>query len=142
MPGDINILLKAECLLPDITTGSDNDILISLNYQCNSFDLIIKKSIELNIEISFTSGLKGDKGDQGIQGIQGEQGELGRPIFSKVLSGYSVIVLQSEHEIVFVRGLRVCKPTGQAVEVLETYNGNDIQIDSNILLDDHILTIY
>lgn len=63
-------------------------------------------------------------------------------VFTKTLSGFSVSVLQSEHGVVNVRGLRVCKASGELVEVLETYSGNDIQIDSNILLDNHILTIY
>lgn len=63
-------------------------------------------------------------------------------VFTKTLSGFSVSVLQSEHGVANVRGLRVCQPNGELVEVLETYNGNDIQIDSNILLDDHILTIF
>lgn len=63
-------------------------------------------------------------------------------VFTKTLSGFSVSVLQSEHGVASVRGLRVCKPTGELVEVAETYVGNDIQIDSNILLDDHILTIF
>lgn len=62
--------------------------------------------------------------------------------YTKTLSGYSVSVLQSEHGVVNVRGLRVNKPTGELVEVAETYVGNDIQIDSNVLLDDHILTIF
>lgn len=64
------------------------------------------------------------------------------PSYTKVLSGYSVAVLQSEHGIASVHGLMVQKPDGKVVEVAEQIVSNNIQINSNILLDAHTLTIY
>lgn len=62
--------------------------------------------------------------------------------FTKVLSGFTDTIDQAEHGLSVVRGLRVCKPTGELVEVAENYSGTTVRIDSNILLDDHILTLY
>lgn len=64
------------------------------------------------------------------------------PPYSKILSGFTDSIDQAEHGLTYVRGLRVCKPTGELVDVAETYSGTTVQIDSNILLDNHILTLY
>lgn len=62
--------------------------------------------------------------------------------FTKTLSGFTDTIDHDEHGLSVVRGLRVCKPTGEAVELKDTYDGTTVTIESNVLLDDHILTIY
>ncbi len=64
--------------------------------------------------------------------------------FTKILSGYTDTVLQAEHGLSHVRGLRVTTPAPgeEEVEVLEKYSGTTVEIFSNVLLDGHLLTIY
>lgn len=62
--------------------------------------------------------------------------------YTKALGGSSVTVEQSEHLLTFVRGFRVNKITGEEVEVNSNISGNTVTIDSNVSLEDHILTIY
>lgn len=62
--------------------------------------------------------------------------------YIKTLSGFTDTINQAEHGLTIIRGLRVNKPTGELVEVAETYSGTTVTIDSNILLDNHTLIIY
>lgn len=74
--------------------------------------------------------------------ISGNNGTNEVP-FTKVLSGFTDTILQSEHNLLYLRGLRVCDPGGEEVEVKETYpDATSVKIDSNVLLDDHVLTMY
>lgn len=62
-----------------------------------------------------------------------------RPYFEAVLTGTSIVLLQEDHGLEFVRSIRVTNPMGSVVEVDVRVVGADLEISSNIPLDGHRL---
>ena len=62
-----------------------------------------------------------------------------RPYFEAILSGTSVVLLQEDHGLEFIRSVRVTNPMGSVVEVDMRVIGADLEISSNVPLDGHKL---
>lgn len=62
--------------------------------------------------------------------------------FTKVLSGYTVIILKAEHKLNIIRNIRLTRPDGEIADVQGNILGTTVTITSNILLDGYVLMIY
>lgn len=99
-------------------------------------------------------GDKGDKGDDGSPGWPGSRGPVGERgprgedgeglalPFIKALTGTSITVLEAEHGLTMIHGLRVVNSDGETVEVLERVVGTTLTIEANSSLIDHTLILY
>ena len=76
-----------------------------------------------------------------VEGIIREQ--TGIIPFTKVLTGTSITILEAEHGLTIVRGVRVYKTmTGEIIQTAEIILGTTVIINSNIDLTNYSLMIY
>jgi len=71
------------------------------------------------------------------------QKQLYQNYYTTKLYGYSYYIPKTKHKLPFIKGILVLKPTGEVVSVAEKiFSDWSIQLDSNILLDNHTLILY
>ena len=69
--------------------------------------------------------------------------QLTLTVYNTTLFGYSLFIPKNTHKLNFVRGYLCLDPTGNSVKIeFDVLSDQSIQINSNILLDNHKLIIF
>lgn len=65
------------------------------------------------------------------------------PGFKKKLSGFSEIILQSKHNLFFIKDVIVRNPQGVTVWIKTiVYDNKNVEVRSNVSLDNHTIIIF